>query len=81
MVEWRPDERRASRLEQSAFELRVLLPSASRHRSVSGHPASASDEAFEVQTREQPDSPRIIAVSIPTAAILLWLRTKRRRDA
>jgi hypothetical protein len=58
MVEWRPDERRAPRLEQSALELRVLLPSASRHRSVSGHPAS--DETFEVQTREQPDSPRII---------------------
>jgi hypothetical protein len=24
MVEWRPDERRAPRLDQSAFELRVL---------------------------------------------------------
>jgi hypothetical protein len=49
MVEWRPDERRASRLEQSAFELRVLLPSAGRDRSVSGH--LASDETVEVQTR------------------------------
>jgi hypothetical protein len=52
MVEWSPDERRAPRLEQRAFEPSVRLPSASRHRSVSGHRAAASDETFEVQTRE-----------------------------
>jgi len=38
VVERRPDERRAPRLEQSALELRVPLPSASSHRFVSGHP-------------------------------------------
>jgi hypothetical protein len=40
-VEWRPDERAAPLDSSSAFGLRLLLPSASRHRSVSEHPAFA----------------------------------------